>query len=55
MSTQTLTMNRRQEAAAARRRQRRRAELLDTLTEAAATIGIGASFIACSILLLCAM
>lgn len=54
MSAQTMTMYERQRAAE-RRRQRRRAELLNTLTEAAATIGIGASFIVCSVLLLCAM
>ena len=54
MSTYTMTVNRRNAAALeARRRQRRRAELIDTLAEAAATIGIGVSFIACSVLLIC--
>ena len=56
MTAQTMTAHgRTPEAMAARRRRRRRAELLDTVKEAAATIGIGVSFIACSILLICAM
>ena len=54
MTEQMMRNNSRQEIAERRRRKRRR-EMLDTLTEAAATIGIGAGFIACSVLLLCAM
>ncbi len=56
MSTNVMTVNRRTAAALeAKRRQRRRAELIDTVKEAVATIGIGAGFIACSVLLICAV
>lgn len=54
MYVQEMTMQSRN-AAALRRRRRARMELADTIKEAAVTMGIGLSFFACSILLLCAI
>jgi len=53
MSTMEMAVNTRA-AVAARMRRRRRREMLDTLAEAAVTIGLGISFIACSVLMICA-
>ncbi len=54
MTTQTMTLNRGPVSAARKRRlYRRRLELLAALFEVLVTIGIGACFLICAILVLC--
>ena len=57
MMNQTMELNRyprcTASAAVRRRQRRRRYELFNTILEALVTLGIGASFILCSIIFLC--